>query len=223
MSTSAKGRVRTRLRAARAQLTETELSRRGGSMAASLARHVRPDAVVAGYMPMPGEPNVQQFLERHVERMGTVYLPVVPPSGRLLRWQLWNPYTQMRQHPTLPLSEPDTPTSETIDALMHHAAEVRPQEAPGDGSVPAARPAELVVLVPTLALDRAGARLGQGGGYYDTTMAHLTSELRRYPGLTCELIAVVHADEFLDSGSFPVEDHDLRVARAVTEYRVFDL
>jgi 5-formyltetrahydrofolate cyclo-ligase len=72
-------------------------------------------------------------------------------------------------------------------------------------------------------LDTAGARLGQGGGYYDATTAQLGEILQKNPQVSCELIAVVHSDELMAPGAFPVESHDLRAARAVTEYRVIDL
>lgn len=210
MSEVTKAEIRRKVRAGRTQLSVAELVRRGEAIAASLERHVHPRAVVAGYVPLPGEPNVLPFLERHVARAGSVYLPVVPPKGRILRWAPWTPQTQLRQHSKLPISEPSTSSTHDVEALVVQAAAARGK-----------CPSPLVVLVPTLALDSGGARLGQGGGYYDTTTERLTSVLQNHPGLSCELIAVVHSEEVMPPGSFPVERHDLRVSRAVTEYRVF--
>jgi 5-formyltetrahydrofolate cyclo-ligase len=62
-----------------------------------------------------------------------------------------------------------------------------------------------VVLVPALAVDRRGRRLGQGGGSYDRA-------LPRAGGLR---IAVVYADEVLDE--VPVEPHDAVVDGVLTE------
>ncbi|HUR14661.1 MAG TPA: 5-formyltetrahydrofolate cyclo-ligase [Mycobacteriales bacterium] len=59
-----------------------------------------------------------------------------------------------------------------------------------------------VVLVPALRVDRAGNRLGKGGGSYDRA-------LRRATGLT---VALLHDDELVDA--VPHEAHDVRV-RAV--------
>lgn len=207
-----KAETRRKVRAGRAKLTRAEVARRGETIADCLERHIHPRAVVAGYVPLPGEPDVLPFLKRHAARTGRVYVPVVPPSGRVLRWKRWTPHTPMRQHKKLPISEPSKGTPEDIAMLVEHASAVREL-----GS------AQLVLLIPTLALDSTGARLGQGGGYYDTTAEVLASVLQDDADLRCELIAVVHSEEIVESGAFPVEGHDLRVARAVTECRVFDI
>jgi 5-formyltetrahydrofolate cyclo-ligase len=60
-----------------------------------------------------------------------------------------------------------------------------------------------VVLVPALAVDRAGNRLGRGGGSYDRA-------LRRARGLT---IALLYDGEL--AAALPVEPHDVPVAAAV--------
>ncbi len=58
-----------------------------------------------------------------------------------------------------------------------------------------------VVLVPALAADRAGHRLGRGGGSYDRALTRVR------PGAL--VVAVVHRDELL--ASVPVEAHDVAV------------
>jgi 5-formyltetrahydrofolate cyclo-ligase len=60
-----------------------------------------------------------------------------------------------------------------------------------------------VVLVPALAVDHSGNRLGRGGGSYDRA-------LRRARGLT---IAVLYDDELVDA--LPVEPHDVVVGAVV--------
>ncbi|MDX6199009.1 MAG: 5-formyltetrahydrofolate cyclo-ligase [Actinomycetota bacterium] len=61
-----------------------------------------------------------------------------------------------------------------------------------------------VVLVPALAVDAAGHRLGRGGGSYDRA-------LRRATGLT---IAVLYDGELVDA--LPAEPHDVPVRAVVT-------
>lgn len=61
-----------------------------------------------------------------------------------------------------------------------------------------------VVLVPALAVDRRGVRLGRGGGSYDRALG-------RSRGL---LVALVHAGELLEE--VPAEPHDVRVHAAAT-------
>ncbi|MCM0641291.1 5-formyltetrahydrofolate cyclo-ligase [Cellulomonas wangsupingiae] len=63
-----------------------------------------------------------------------------------------------------------------------------------------------VVLVPALAVDVAGGRLGQGGGWYDRVLTHVR------PG--APVIALVHEDEILDV--VPREPHDLTVTAVAT-------
>lgn len=67
-----------------------------------------------------------------------------------------------------------------------------------------------LMLVPGLAVDRSGRRLGQGGGYYDRTLASVPSHVEGGP-----LLAIVlFDDEVLDE--VPHEPHDCRVDAAVT-------
>lgn len=61
-----------------------------------------------------------------------------------------------------------------------------------------------VVLVPALAVDRVGTRLGRGGGSYDRA-------LRRAIGLT---IAVLYDDELVER--LPAQPHDVAVRAVVT-------
>ena len=69
---------------------------------------------------------------------------------------------------------------------------------------PAAIAAAEAILVPALAVDRAGRRLGQGGGCYDRALPHATGRV----------IAVVADDEVLDA--VPTEPHDLPVDAVLT-------
>lgn len=61
-----------------------------------------------------------------------------------------------------------------------------------------------LMLVPALAVDRTGNRLGRGGGYYDRLLATLGSAA----------VAVVFDDEVLPA--VPVEPHDRPVHAALT-------
>ena len=76
-----------------------------------------------------------------------------------------------------------------------HAWGLRPGQAPE----PAELPTPDTVIVPALALDHEGRRLGQGGGYYD----------RFLPTATAPTVALIWHDELL--ADVPTEAHDVRV------------
>lgn len=61
-----------------------------------------------------------------------------------------------------------------------------------------------LVLVPALAVDSRGFRLGKGKGFYDKTLA----------GRNLKTFAVVFDQEFFET--IPIEDHDQRVIGAVS-------
>ena len=66
-----------------------------------------------------------------------------------------------------------------------------------------------LVVVPLLAFDGAGARLGQGGGYYDRTLAAL-----RAAG---PVVALGLAYAGQEVARLPVEAHDQRLDAVLTE------
>ena len=63
-----------------------------------------------------------------------------------------------------------------------------------------------VLLIPALAVDRRGVRLGRGAGFYDRALQLVDPAAR--------LIAVVRDDELLDE--VPAEPHDVPVTHALT-------
>jgi len=78
-----------------------------------------------------------------------------------------------------------------------------------DASCPVADKKDIALaLVPALAVDMDGSRLGRGGGYYDRYLAD-------FPGLT---LALISEDRLLDQ--IPAQLHDVRLHGAVTEERV---
>lgn len=65
------------------------------------------------------------------------------------------------------------------------------------------------IIVPLVGIDQQGYRLGQGGGYYDVTLAHTRSRLQPHTigvGFSCQQVA-----------SIPHEAHDIPLQAFVCE------
>lgn len=173
---------RRRLGAARAARPAAERERAAATLVAHLRDLLHRDHVtaVAAYAPVGAEPGAPGLLAGLAGSGVRVLLPVAGPD-RILDWCWYE--------------------GELVPArygLM---------EPPGARLGPEAIGAVELVLVPALAIDRAGTRLGKGGGYYDRA-------LRRLP-VTTPTLAVLYDGELLDD-PLPVEPHDVPVGAVVT-------
>jgi 5-formyltetrahydrofolate cyclo-ligase len=137
-----------------------------------------PGTVVAGFWPIGQEIDIRPLLHALHDRGHPIALPVTPPRGNPLTFRRWRPGQELARGP-MGTHQP----AEGAEALM---------------------PA--VFLVPLLAFDRRGHRLGYGGGYYDRTLAAL-------PGATA--IGVAHAAQELDE--VPAGPEDARLDAIATE------
>ncbi|MGB8020311.1 MAG: 5-formyltetrahydrofolate cyclo-ligase [Candidatus Nanopelagicales bacterium] len=153
------------------------------------ARRVRP-ITVAAYVAAAGEPDVGRIRSAVRGAGGTVLLPV-PGSGGTLDWTVDE--GAYRPHDRLPVPVPHgEPIGTGAAALVAHGTDL--------------------VLAPALAVDGSGARLGQGGGFYDRLLADLAGRML--------VVAVVHDDEVLAAGVVPREEHDKPVDAALTPKRL---
>ena len=73
-----------------------------------------------------------------------------------------------------------------------------------------------LILLPGLAAEPAGWRLGQGGGHYDRLLEDLP--LHKDGGPLCAL--VLHDQEVLEADAIPRERHDRPVDLIITPSRV---
>jgi 5-formyltetrahydrofolate cyclo-ligase len=68
-----------------------------------------------------------------------------------------------------------------------------------------------LIVVPGVAFDQSGHRIGYGKGFYDRFLQH--------PGRKAHLVGLCH-DFQLIAGSIPAEEHDIRMELIVTDQRV---
>jgi len=68
-----------------------------------------------------------------------------------------------------------------------------------------------LIVVPGVAFDLHGHRIGYGKGYYDRFLQH--------PGRTAHLIGLCHDFQLID-GAIPAEEHDFRMELIVSDRRI---
>jgi len=87
------------------------------------------------------------------------------------------------------------------------------------GGIPAAPPVNCdicdIIVIPGAVFDLKGGRLGYGGGYYDRLLSQLKGERKPH------LIALAYELQILEQ-PLPLEGHDVKVEKIVTEKRVID-
>ncbi|GAA1247945.1 hypothetical protein GCM10009665_43570 [Kitasatospora nipponensis] len=166
---------------------------RRAAAAAALAERALPlvpaGGVVAAYVSVGAEPGTRPLLDLLAARGLRVLLPVLLPDNDLD----WAPY-QGAGH------------------LAPAGRGLLEPTAPRLG--PAAIGTAALVLLPGLAVDRRGLRLGRGGGSYDRVLARL-DELTGHAGHPGPLLAtLLYESELLER--VPAEPHDRPVHAAVT-------
>jgi 5-formyltetrahydrofolate cyclo-ligase len=187
----AKAAIRKRLRALRAQAHADPTRRAALSQALLQALAVALSGLaagrcLAGYMPLPSEADPMAAMAAH---SGPLCLPVVAAADAPLIFRAWRP-GQPLQAGLLGTLEP--PPGLLAGSL--EGAPLRPD----------------VVIVPLVGFDQTGGRLGQGGGYYDRTLAALRAS--GHPVLALGLGYQAQQVPFL-----PLTATDMRLDMVVTE------
>jgi len=68
-----------------------------------------------------------------------------------------------------------------------------------------------LIVVPGVAFDLSGHRIGYGKGYYDRFLRH--------PGIKSHLVGLCHDFQLID-GAIPADEHDIRMEIIVTDRRI---
>jgi 5-formyltetrahydrofolate cyclo-ligase len=165
-----KQQLRDELLAARRRMADPARAGAGDALTERGLAQWRGLAVIAAYLSVGTEPPTRALVDGLAAGGTRVLLPVV--TGDELRW---TPYDGLERTVTGPLG------------LVEPVG-----ESAGDEALLTAQ----LVIVPALAVDRRGNRIGRGRGYYD----------RALPAVTVPVIAVVFDAELLDD--VPAERHD---------------
>ena len=178
--TEAKVALRARFLARREARPPEERAAASAAITTALLRGLAGTRTLAAFAPDPTEPGAGRQPAAYTQLRSRVLLPVVPGAGSELSW--------------------------AVDTGRLAPGRFGLPEPVGPRLGPTAIGAAEVVVVPALAVDRTGVRLGRGGGYYDRALRHVR------PG--ARLVALVFDDELVDA--LPVEPHDQRVTAVVT-------
>ena len=148
---------------------------------------IAPGVIVSGFMPLNSEINPLPLMRKLAELGAKLALPVVMGRGKPLVMRSW---------------EFDAP----LDRGQWGIREPKPDATAVDPAI---------LLVPLLAFDRTGHRLGYGAGYYDLTITQLRARKR--------VVAIGLAFAAQEIPAIPATAHDARLDLVLTEREVIDL
>lgn len=155
----------------------------------AVAQRLHSPGTIAAYLPTKSEPPIIEALTRLHKDGHRILVPVVRP-GRKLAWVHWDPAVE---HPLSPMGIPE-PEGEEQDERAFVDADLR--------------------LIPALAFDAGGHRLGQGGGYYDRIIPLLSAQQ-----LEEQSIGIVFSDEIYEA--VPYDQWDAILPVILTERGIF--
>jgi 5-formyltetrahydrofolate cyclo-ligase len=145
---------------------------------------LKPKAVAAGYWPMGDEADPRALMAALAARGHALALPRIEAKSGPLVFHRWRESDALTIH-VLGMSEPCA------------ASEVLVPD---------------VLLVPVLAFDSSGHRLGYGGGYYDRTLDALRANVN------VRAIGIAYAGQKMET--LPREAHDHALDMIVTEREI---
>nr|WP_163760470.1 5-formyltetrahydrofolate cyclo-ligase [Mycobacterium botniense] len=188
MATLDKAGLRAQLLAARRSVAEDVRAREAQALTDLMGSIVTGADTVCAYVPVNAEPGSIDMLDVLRHRAGRVLLPVARTTDDdiplALRWGEYRPGRLVTaRFGLLEPPEPWLPPSALAQAVL--------------------------VLVPALAVDRRGVRLGRGRGFYDRSLVYRNPNAR--------LVAVIRDQELVDE--LPFEPHDVLMTHALTPRR----
>ena len=161
----------------------TEESNKRINKKLSLVIDHRKASLIAGYLAIGSEVNPMLFMKQRALEQ-VISVPVVADSSEPLKFSIWKPSSELK-------------IGEFGVAVPLSTEFVEPD----------------IVIVPMLAFDSRGARLGYGGGFYDRTLKNLRTKKK--------IIAVGIAFSGQEVNELPIDENDQFLDCLITESDTF--
>lgn len=142
------------------------------------------DAVVGAYWPKDRELDIRPMMDEILDRGVSLALPVVDGQSKILKFAKWD---------------------NTIDLVEGRFGVCHPVLNEGTQYLEPD-----IFIVPMLAFDRRGNRLGFGGGYYDATLAHYRAKKEIL------IVGLAYAQQAC-LFNLPAEPHDIKMDWVITQ------
>lgn len=161
---------------------------------AFIAADVWPEvgAVVAGYMPIGSEIDPRPLMAVLATRGHGLALPVISADKSTMTFHVWKAEDALETGP-MGIRQP-----------LQNVPEVTPD----------------IVLVPLLAFDRRGGRLGYGGGFYDRAL-HYHRRTKNGKGKAIQCWGMAFSAQEIDA--VPTEPHDQPLDAVLTERGLIEI
>lgn len=152
----------------------------------ALPIELQPATVVSGYSPLKSEINPLPLMRRFAEAGGQLALPVIAGRGKPLIMRAWT-FGQDLGVGVWGIREPKPESPEVFPDIL---------------------------IVPLLAFDRCGHRIGYGAGYYDMTITRLRT--------LKPIIAIGVAFAAQEIDEVPTSPRDAQLDLVLTEHGIMD-
>lgn len=193
-SKNSRTEIRKKVREARRNLTLSFQQQAEENLTINFSQHVNPPkkAKIGLYLSNDGELKTTKLIQKLRQENHLVYLPIIHPfNGASLLFQQY---------------EENSPMTTNRYAILEpklNCSQICPL------------PELDILLMPLVAFDEQGNRLGMGGGYYDRTLAKHYAEQREKP----KLIGLAHDCQKVES--LPIEAWDVPLQQILTPTKFY--
>ena len=186
--------IRKKVRESRRSLSPSFQNKAEKNLTINFSQHIKlpKNAKVGVYLSNDGELKTNQLIHKFREKNHSTYLPIIHPFNRATL--LFQKY------------EENSPMVANRYAILEpklNCSQICPL------------PELDILLMPLVAFDEQGNRLGMGGGYYDRTLAKHYAEQREKP----KLIGLAHDCQKVES--LPIEAWDVPLQQILTPTKFY--